>query len=269
MVFSVKPLRILAALAPYTAALALAMGLKVHFSRAAVDDLLWIIIPTAELVTRLTGMAFVHDPSLGFVNTGHGIAIAPACSGVNFMIIAFGMAFFSFAKRFISLPGKFAWLGGSLAGAYLLTLGVNSLRIGLSIVTITHGVQTEWLTQGRVHRLEGILLYFLFLCLFYRGLNHLIPVHGRTREGVARIEFRALWPLFWYLAMALGAPLFTRNFRNHPRLFWEHALTVLIICTGMVVIFSGFRRICRSKGREKNAQNQATVMQFRPDAFDR
>lgn len=253
MLFSMKSRSILAGLPAYAAAAVLALGLKYHYSRASVDDLLWIMGPTAGLVSKMTGLSFAHDPSSGFVNHELGIAIAPACSGVNFLIIAFGMAFFSFAHRFKNIRDKYVWIAASLAGAYLLTLGVNSLRIGLSIVTLSHDIHTAWLTAERVHRMEGIVVYFLCLCLFYRGIHHLIPVHGRKTHNRKRPGIRALWPLFWYLAMALGVPLVTGNFQDHPKRFFEHGMTVLLICSGILLLFAGLRMVCRPEGRDQDS----------------
>lgn len=250
MFFSIKPCNILQKLSPYAATAALALALKYQYSRAAVDDLLWIMGPTAGLVSRLTGLAFVHDPSWGFVNHGLGIAIAPACSGVNFLIIGFCMAAFSFTHTFEKMTEKFVWIGASLASAYLLTLGVNTLRIGLSILTLSHDIHLGWLTAERLHRMEGIGVYFFCLCVYYRWLYHFMYAQPRQKGGPGWQDFRDGWPLFWYLAMAIGVPLFTGNFQDHPLRFLEHGLTVLLVCSIMVIIFIGLGKVNRPKQGE-------------------
>jgi exosortase K len=68
-------------------ALVLSYCLKLHYSRAAAADLLWILEPTRRLVELTTGSGFGFEPE-GFVSTDLGIVITPACAGVNFMIMA-------------------------------------------------------------------------------------------------------------------------------------------------------------------------------------
>jgi exosortase K len=114
---------------PYALCAAIAYALKYHYSRASVDDLLWILYPTAGLVEWLSGISFLYDPSKGFVNAVQGIAIAPACGVVNFLIIAFVMSFFSFEGRFATWKGRMLWLAVSLLLSYAMTITVNSIRI--------------------------------------------------------------------------------------------------------------------------------------------
>lgn len=269
MTLPAKHIRTFAGLLPYAVALTVALGLKYHYSQAEVDDLLWMMAPTADLVSRMTGLAFVHDPLAGFVNGELGIAIAPACSGVNFLIVAFGMAFFSFAHRCETVATRAFWVALSLAAAYLLTLGVNSLRIGLSIATIRHGIHAGWLTPDRIHRMEGIVICFFFLCLFYRGLHHFTRVPGSEPD---RSRPSVLWvfvPFVWYLAMALAVPLATGNFRDHPERFAEHGLTVCLISLAMVMAVTGLKWIPGLRHGKKTDGDQFTVRQFRPDILER
>src|SRR5688572_30560726 len=74
---------------------AIALALKQHYSQAGSDDLTWILRPTAWLVERWSGMSFEWEPRGGFVNYARRIVIAPACAGVNFLIVTFSMAAFA------------------------------------------------------------------------------------------------------------------------------------------------------------------------------
>lgn len=225
-------------LMPYFVAGVIAVSLKCLYSRASSDDLTWILAPTAHLVSWLTGLSFIMDSPAGYVNRDYGITIAPSCSGVNFLIIAFAMAFFSFARRLPTDGSKYLWIGAALTCSYALTLGVNTLRICVSIATISHDIHAGWLTSERIHRIEGIVIYFFFLCLFYHGLHKSTAVDNRIGKPKTG-------PLFWYLTMALFVPVMTGNFRNTEHAFIEHGLTVILVCSFVLGLMFGLRKLCR------------------------
>ncbi len=79
----------------YILALLIAWGLKYHYSRSGSDELAWVLAPTAGLVELISGIQFENEAHTGFVSQGSRIIIAPACAGINFLIIAFCMATFS------------------------------------------------------------------------------------------------------------------------------------------------------------------------------
>jgi exosortase K len=71
---------------------ALAMwGMKRYYAEAPVDELQWILGPTATLVTALTSVPFEWEPGQGYLSRERFFLIAKACAGINFMIAAFGM----------------------------------------------------------------------------------------------------------------------------------------------------------------------------------
>ena len=234
---------------PYIMAAIVAVGLKDQFSRAASDDLLWILGPTAGLVEWISGLSFIYDPSAGFVNMGHGIAIAPACSGVNFLIIVYAMSFFSFAGHYNGM-GRWLWLILTLFCAYFLTIAVNSIRIWFSIESITHGIHLGWLTPERIHRIEGVVVYFFFLSLYYLGMKGLTRVHDARKgessgngQGAGQIAFISMGPLVWYLLVALVVPVLTGNFREQGGLFVEHGIVVVVSCALILCLLHGIRRL--------------------------
>ena len=51
-------------------ALGLAWGLKAFYSRAAFEDLLWILSPTRRLVEWLTGATFTPEGGHGYLSRG-------------------------------------------------------------------------------------------------------------------------------------------------------------------------------------------------------
>ena len=225
--------------------LAAAVGLKYYYRRAGADDLLWILQPTTSLVQGITGMDFIHEADLGFVSGNRKIIIAPACAGINFLIIAFCMAYFSFAHWFRSGRGKALWLAVSAAGAYAMTLLVNSVRITVSIYTYGAGIQYGWLTPERIHRLQGVVIYFSFLLFFYWLLDRLLKRVLKSREevnvenrkkGRAGFVLRDATPLLWYCVVVLGVPLLNVFGQERSQWFWEHCEIVIGACLLILLI---------------------------------
>jgi exosortase K len=225
----------------YCAAALVAVALKYHYSHASSDDLLWILAPTASIVSWITGVPYLHESGTGFVSPDHRFIIAPACSGVNFMIIAFCTALFSFAHRFRRVSFMTIWLAASLSGAYLVTLCVSSLRIILSIALLEHNVRFGWFTPERIHRIEGIAVYLFTLIAYYSAILSVVnraacdKRGGRSNSLLQGIAFIAV-PVCWYVAVTVGVPLITGHSRAPYALFKEHIGMVLLSCIAVSVI---------------------------------
>ena len=110
-------------------ALAVVVAGKQYYRDASAADLRWILAPTAQLVSWVTGHAFVYEAGQGWINTDVMFVIAPACAGVHFALAAF------LALALGALAGMTSWhaTGKRLARAALLayaaTLVVNPVRI--------------------------------------------------------------------------------------------------------------------------------------------
>jgi exosortase K len=258
MMHGEKMLKSLGNLLVYAVAMMVAFGLKYMYSRASGDDLTWILGPTAGLVRAMTGVAFFADGTAGYVNGDLGIAIAPACSGVNFLIIAYAMAFFSFAHHGRTLAARIQWMALSLGGAYLLTLGVNGVRISVSIVTISRGMEFGWLTAERIHRLQGIVIYFFFLCLYYQVLNHVVGYPEESKAWARRAVSFVRGPLVWYLSVVLLVPVLTGHYRDQDGRFAEHFLTVAVSCACVLLVMGVIRRFFHDH-RDRKRQKHQTV----------
>ena len=199
------------------------LALKRHYSLATPDQLEWILAPTAKLVAWLTPAHPVHESGVGYVDFTRGIIVAPACAGVNFMIMAFGLAALCGLVKIRRLAAIPVWPAVALSCAYGYTLVINTLRIGLSMVLYEADIYGGWVTVERVHRLMGIGLYLSALWIFFRGLQWVL---GRMRAGGRPLP--AWLPLGWYLAGAVGVPLVNLLFQSRPSSFGEHILTVLL-----------------------------------------
>ena len=233
----------------YMIVLLIALGLKYHYSRARSDDLGWILNPTAGMVEQTSGIRFEKEKGKGFVSREYRVVIAPSCSGVNFLIIAFCTAAFLGCYRLRSTRSKIVWLGSSAVWAYSLTIVVNTLRIIVSIYTYNANIYHGWMTPERLHRMEGVFIYFFFLYLSYSGIEKTIRLLTRHKEpemkkrmgghsNSIRMFHVAFIPLFWYLFISLGIPFLNGAYRKNSSQFMEHCEVVISIC--MVVFLFPF-----------------------------
>ena len=230
---------------PLILALFIAVSCKYHYSNAGSDVLGWILGPTAGMVELISGIRFEKEAGAGFVNSGHGIIIAPSCAGVNFLIIVFCMSAFTGMPHLRSTVSKVVWLWQSAGLAYLLTITGNAVRIAVSIYSYRIGINYGWLTPERLHRIEGIIVYCLFLSLFYLGLTKVLGVkkrngmrknHHRNNSGSYRLIHIVFVPLFWYILISLGIPLLNRAYLENGPQFAEHAVITLSVSTVVLLL---------------------------------
>lgn len=207
------------------------LALKHHYSLASADQLNWILAPTAKLVAWLTPAHPVYESGVGYVDFGQGIIVAPACAGVNFMIMAFGLAVLC-CMAVISRPtALLICMVASLCSAYGYTLLVNTVRIGLSMILYRADIYGHWLTAQRLHRLAGIGLYLGALWLWFAGLQSVIGSSSCAVEHRGRLSFLRLpdWlPPAWYLLGTVGVPLANLIFQGRSSQFGEHCITILV-----------------------------------------
>jgi exosortase K len=156
------------------ATIVLAMwGLKRHYADAEVEDVRWILWPTAQLVAAATGSPFELEPGAGYLSRERLFLIEKSCAGVNFMIAALGLTGLVLARE--SGDGRRdGWiLGQGLALAYAAAVVVNSIRILVAIPLASADLGRGWWTAARIHRLEGITVYFAGLLLLDRVVRRL------------------------------------------------------------------------------------------------
>lgn len=222
----------------YLCILVIAVGLKQHYSVADSTALDWILGPTAGLAEIIGGIPFQYEAFTGYISRDARAVIAPACAGVNFMIIVFGMTAFQGVSLLIGTRRKLAWLVGALGGAYLLTILVNALRIILSIYLYDADLYGRHVTPAGIHRAAGVFIYFTALSVIYPASRRIIAVLRQpelARKGPARsyrwVSFgsQRLVPLLWYTAITLAVPVLRRfEIAGTPQ-FQKHCLTVFAV----------------------------------------
>jgi exosortase K len=145
----------------------IAWGLKRHYADTRVDDLGWILSPTARLVGVVTRAPFVKAPGEGYVSHERLFLIEKSCAGINFMVAAFLVMAFTCFRRVISAASGARILMGSLLTAYLAAVLVNTVRIAIALWLADRPQMLGMLTASEVHRLEGIAVYFGGLVLLH------------------------------------------------------------------------------------------------------
>jgi exosortase K len=211
----------------WTAAAIAAYGLKRFYSQASVEDLSWILGPTARAVGWLRSEPLAPGPA-GWMPQDGSYVIAPACAGVNFLILALTVSVLGFAHRLRSPRQRLGWWLGSLLGAWALTIAVNTARI-LAAVELYRLDDVAGLTPEQAHRLLGIVVYLGALWVLYGALERLTGPRSRLSGAV-------LVPAA-YLGMTLVVPLLTGAFRQPGGRYAEHAMMVVLmtlVSTGAV-----------------------------------
>lgn len=222
----------------WTAAALAAYGLKRFYSRAAAGDLAWILVPTARAVGWLRGETLAFRPAAGWVAPDGSYAIAPACAGVNFMILVLAVAVLGFAHRLHSPGRRLAWWLGALGGAWALTVAVNTLRI-LAAVELYRRDTRPWLAPEQAHRLLGVALYLGALWGLFWTLD------GLTTRRRLSLQAQAVLVVGAYLGMTLGVPFLNGAFRREGPRYVEHAMMVSLVpllLLALLFLARGLRR---------------------------
>ena len=240
----------------YLVGILVVFGIKYYYSQAECDSLLWILTPTTRWVELLSGISFTYISGTGYVNHSLRLLIAPSCSGVRFMVITIATLVFSFVHVVASpkasaspkdatpqnLPvdgsvlrvGRGAgWIAATVVFSWLFTVLVNGLRITVAIYLPLclerAGLMGGALTPDRLHTMIGVVVYFSALLTLYRLIDFLL----RRKTGQAG-QFRCTAPLFWYILMTLGLPLFNQAYVRGAARYKEFA--VLVICCIVLIL---------------------------------
>jgi exosortase K len=202
--------------AKIAAILATAFVLKYHYSVASVNELRWILAPTATLVELITGIRFAFEPHAGYMSGDNTFLIAASCAGVNFLIIAFLVLTIGPLWREGAIRSRLVPV--ALVVSYLVTLFANTTRILVAIFLQRSGMGGE-----ELHRIEGIAVYFLFLIVLFF-------IAERWRENV----WSGLVCLLGiYYSVTLGIPIARGAFLEQT--FWKHAVMVGLLPALIVI----------------------------------
>ena len=208
------------------ASVLLAAGAKIAYSRAGPDDLRFITGPTQALVGLASGIDFTYEAGYGYVSLAHRLVLSKSCTGVNFLLAVFGLLVSTLVPATPGGRRKLLLVGALAACAYGVTVLVNALRILIAVSLHDGGFAWGWLSAGRVHRLAGIVVYFLSLV----GV-HVLARHaaGQSHGGAGAASPLLMAPLLAYGLVALALPLLNGALAANPLLFAEHCAWIVLV----------------------------------------
>jgi len=216
------------------------IAIKWCFADASAVQLDWLLRPASKLVTLCSGLTFTPLEGQGYYNAAEKILIAPACSGLNFFLILLATGW-CLAAHCPPPARRGHWFLGIAASAYAFTLAANTCRILLAIALYRWRIAYGPFTPERLHRLEGVLVYYLCLCLFVMLLSRLLPSSRQRTTDVPASRPRHGWLVAsLYLLFTLGIPLINGAVAK-PTLFIEHSLTVLALVIGVALAVKVWR----------------------------
>jgi len=220
--------RTAAAGAVAASALAAAYALKRFHATASAADLRFVLAPTTWLVEVAGGHRFDWTAG-GYLSGELRFLIAPACSGVNFLVVAFAGLVASFVRPARPALQNVAILAASAAAAYAATIAANALRILIAIPLWTRGVTVAGLGGERLHEAAGVAVFLTVLVLLHAAAHRL-----------ARAPLGMLAPLLAYAGVVVLVPAL-RGAHRRPE-FWAHAAVVavgIVAAAGLVALTRG------------------------------
>jgi exosortase K len=227
------------------------IAIKWYFADAGADRLDWLLRPASELVTLCSGLSFTRVAGQGYYNAAEEILIAPACSGLNFFLILLATGW-CLAVRCPPPVRRGWWVLGIAACAYGFGLIVNTCRILIAIYLYRWQIGSDLFTPERLHRLEGVLVYYLSLCLFAMLLSMLLR-RQRAKDPSPPGSSRYGWLIAsLYLLFTLGIPLIN-GAAARPALFIEHGLTVLALVASVALAMTVWKNSRRRFQRNEES----------------
>ena len=207
------------------AILATAYALKSFYSTATVNDLRWILAPTTFLVELVSGNQFTFESHAGYMSDDHSFLIAASCSGVNFLMISFLVL--TLGKLWRERTMSWMFLPIAALAAYTTTLIANTVRIFIALQMHASNFQFAGFDPEELHRIEGIVVYFLFLLLLFVVSEKMGQREISIESFAKTLTHRSAYLLVIYYAVTLGIPVLRGSYRDSG--FWEHAGFVVVI----------------------------------------
>nr|WP_288834898.1 exosortase K [uncultured Flavobacterium sp.] len=159
----------------YLAAMGLFILLKIGYTIADIDCLIFLLEPTDKFVGLLTSSKSIYLFDKGYYYENLNIIIEKSCSGFNFLLLCFCMLTFLLLKYVWKTLYKVLIIPVSLVLAYILTILANTSRIFSSI--IIQNQANNFLPNGShllLHESIGIATNLSFLILIYYLLEQLL-----------------------------------------------------------------------------------------------
>jgi exosortase K len=227
---------------------ALAMwGLKRHYARAEVEQLGWILKPVAHLATVVSGVSFEWEPGSGYLSREHLFVIAKPCAGVNFMLAALAMVGVLLSERAVSWRSAARLFALCVGLSYVATVVANTTRIAVALWLAAHPLASDFWTAARIHRAEGIGVYFGMLVVLHALVQRIAKTSDTTRDTLWDTLQRAGLPLAAYYFVTIVVPL-ANGSGDASRVFLEHVTFVILAPLTLVGVLVMARTAFRRAG---------------------
>ena len=164
----------------YLTAVGLFVLLKIGFTFADNNDLMFLLKPIDKLVGLLIGSRSIYSVDYGFFHEKMNIVIDKSCSGFNFWILCFVVFAYLGLKYFDKSLHKILTIPVALLCAYLLTVFANASRIFASIIVQNQTIFPN--QQYLFHEAVGIITYFSFLVLAYYLIEKFLKYKKHNAE---------------------------------------------------------------------------------------
>lgn len=151
-----------------------ALGVKLCYEACSVEQLRFLLAPTAWLVQLFTGSQSDFIAQEGYLFPALNMIISKSCAGVNLCIIYFFMISYMVLRSRV-LCSKWLYLMPILmADAYLFTIMVNAMRIlcALWVAALPLSILQQY--PAATHLTVGVVVNVTTLIVSYTLIHHLI-----------------------------------------------------------------------------------------------
>jgi exosortase K len=158
------------------------IALKWWHRTAEVEALFWVLRPTVQLVSWISGEVFVPISGQGFWRVDGVVLINKDCAGINFLVISLAATW----SQALPLPHtwrvKVCVIALCLVAPYLLTLVANTARILAASQFLRYtGIWEHLIAHRDLHLWLCSFVYLFFLVVFFLGLQRGMHVIRRAK----------------------------------------------------------------------------------------
>lgn len=148
------------------------------YQKSTVDHLFWLLKPTVQLVTWVSGASFTFVAEQGFVRSDGQVLIHKGCSGGHFLLTSIGLGWFVLLPSLRIGRWKAISITLVILSPFLLTLFANTSRICTAMWALKLNVH-RWLSLSKqgLHFGIGLFTYLVMFISYYfilQGWNHVV-----------------------------------------------------------------------------------------------
>ncbi len=148
--------------------------LKWFYTSASLNDVFFLLNPTAKFLSVVSGYDSVFSPVDGYYFAELQIVIDKSCSGFNLMLISFLLFVFLLVQNAKKGTTKVIAMVLSFLLAYVFTILVNTSRILISILVQSKTDVIFSTQKGLIHEAIGVATNITFLIIAYLFIDRFL-----------------------------------------------------------------------------------------------